>query len=426
MTLPPNPDLRTTFHRVADSTVPLPVDDDLWQRGRAARRRGQAFAVAAVLVLVASVGGIASLVVTTDREARTASGEVVEGGAIPRRITDIPPDLDLTADLAIGRASVAFLSLTGDPVVVTATDGVPHRLALPGWNPARIALSLSPDGRTLAYQQSSDGGTQVALLDLDTGRNTPLLVHPGDELKVDGLSWSPRGGWLAWVASAMGDLPAFAGQVRTSGEESRRVAPPANVASVAIAEDGTSAIGRVSGGLFVSRAVDLERVSVETPGSAGAFSPDGSQLALGSSPDTSSYTLDMRTQEVVAHPFPDGTLGESVVRPLGWMDDRLQVLLAQEMDGDGGELVVTTPAVDDASTWRRRVGTVAPGIANSVSLAVDLLPDLDGTSSQQLTHDFGDPLAPDGRDISWMIGLGVAAAVAVLMGLRRLWRRRLG
>lgn len=426
MTIPPDPDLRTTLHRLADSTTPLPVDDGLWQRGQAARRRGQAFAVAAVLALVVSVGGVATLVTTTDREARTASSEVPEG-AIPSRITDIPADLEATTDLAVGRGSAAFISASGDPVVVTATDGVPHRLALPGWDPAWIALALSPDGRTLAHQQAADDGTQVALLDLETGRSTPLLVHAGDRLKLDGLTWSPRGTWLAWVASAMGQTPAYAGQIRPSGEESRRVSPPANVVSVAIADDGTSAIGRVRGGLYTWRAdadADLERVPGEVPGSAGAFSPAGSQLALGSAPGTSSYTLDVRTQDVVAHPFPDGTLDEAVIRPLGWMDDRLQVLLAQELDGDGGELVVTTPEVDDTSTWRGSVGTVSPDVASSVTLAVDLLPDLDGTSSQRLTHDFGDPLADDGRDLSWLIGLGVAAAIGVLLGLRWLWRRR--
>jgi len=118
------------------------------------------------------------------------------------------------------------------------------------------------------------------------------------------------------------------------------------------------------------------------------------------------------------HPFPGGTLDEAVVRPLGWMDDRLQVLLAQEVNGNGGELVVTTPEVGETSTWRRSVGYVAPEIANSVSLAVDLIPDLDGTSSQLLTHDFAGPR----RDSSWIIGLGVAAAIGVLLALRRLWR----
>ena len=85
--------------------------------------------------------------------------------------------------------------------------------------------------------------------------------------------------------------------------------------------------------------------------------------------------------------------------------------------------MVTTPEVDVTSTWRRRVGSVDASIANDVSVAVDLVPDLDGTSSQELTHDFGDVLAPGGRDISWIIGLGVAAAIAVLLGLQWLWRR---
>ncbi len=69
------------------------------------------------------------------------------------------------------------------------------------------------------------------------------------------------------------------------------------------------------------------------------------------------------------------------------------------------------------ASYRRPVGS---GIASSPTLAVDLMPDLDGTSSQQLTHDFP---VPQERDISWMIGLGVAAAIAVLLALQWLWRR---
>ena len=87
MTTHPDQDLRTTLHRIADTTDPLPVADDLWRRGQRARRRGHVLAVAAVLAVLASVGGLATLV-STDREVRTASTEVVEGGAIPSRIVD--------------------------------------------------------------------------------------------------------------------------------------------------------------------------------------------------------------------------------------------------------------------------------------------------------------------------------------------------
>ncbi|HSU01893.1 MAG TPA: WD40 repeat domain-containing protein [Nocardioides sp.] len=429
-----DPDLRTTLHRLADSTTPLPVEDGLWRRGQAARRRGRAFAVAAVLALVVSVGGIATLVTTTDREARTASGGEVPEGAIPHRIEDVPGDLGMTTDLAVGRSSAAFVSASGDVVAVTATDGVPHRLALGGRDPGWVALALSPDGRTLAFQQGSSGGTNVTLLDLESGRRSVLLVHAGDLLKIDTLAWSPRGDWLAWAASAVVDLPAFAGQVRASGTDSRRVAPPANVVSVAVADDGTAALGRVRGGLYLWPPVaDLGRPT-GIPFGPAAFSPDGTRLALSSAPGSASHTLDVRSGDVLEHPFPTGTLGESVVRPIGWMDDSLQVLLVQELDGSGGELVVATPEAGATGTWRRAVGSVAPEVASSVSLAVDLLPDLDGTSSQELTHDFGptgstssdNPLAATGIELSLLIGLGVAAAIAVLMALRWLWRRLLG
>ena len=71
--------------------------------------------------------------------------------------------LRLEKDLAIGRASVAIVNDTG-AFVVTADDGVAHRLALPGFDAplyARTAaeegvdfpemLSLSPDGTKLIY-----------------------------------------------------------------------------------------------------------------------------------------------------------------------------------------------------------------------------------------------------------------------------------
>jgi hypothetical protein len=421
-------DLRTRMHHVADEVTPLPVADDLWRRGQAARHRGQALVVAAVLVVLASVGGGVALWSPSDREARTASQQVPEGGAIPSRIEDVPDDLPFTTDLAVGRSSAAFVSSSGDVVVVTAHDGVPHRLALGGRDPAWISVALSPDGRTLAFQQGNDGGTHVAQLDLASGRTKTILVHAGDVLKLDDLSWSPRGDWLGWAASAMNGLPAFAGQVRPSGEESRRSAPPANVVSVAVADDGTSALGPVSGGaLLWPPGRELERLS-RVPGNPGAFSPDGRHLALRSSPGLVSYTLDTASREVLEHPFPDGTFGEAVVRPLGWLDDRLQLLLVQETAGTRAELVVTTPEIDATSTWRRSVGSVATtGVANSLSVAVDLVPDLDGTSSQELTHDFGDtvddPPAPLGIELSLFIGLAVAAALALLLGLRRLWRR---
>ncbi|WP_224273601.1 WD40 repeat domain-containing protein [Nocardioides lacusdianchii] len=415
-------DLRTRMHHVADEVTPLPVSADLWRRGRAARRRAQALAVAAVLVFLASVGGGVALWSAPDREARTASGEVPAGGAIPSRIEDIPEDLEVTTDLAVGRASVAFISATGDPVVITANDGVPRRLGLPGWALERRTLALSPDGRFLAYQRVDAGTTVISRLDLETGREEVLHRQPGEELTYDTLTWSPGGEWLAWSSSRYGDVPAV-GRIRPG--ESRTTALPFTPSSVAVTDSGALALTSMRGGLFlpVDGQRGLGRVTTDVSVGAFAFSPDGHYLSLGTEPGTSSSTFDVRTQEVLRHPFPPGTLGRSAARPVGWLDDRLQVLVVQPFDGSVPELVVTTPDVGAASTWRGSVGSVSTnGIANSLSLAVDLIPDLDGTSSQELTHDFGDT-AGTPRDVSWIIGLGVAAAIALLLGLRLLWRR---
>ena len=162
----------------------------------------------------------------------------------------------------------------------------------------------------------------------------------------------------------------------------------------------------------------------------GLYSPDARFVALRSGPSDASSTLRLSDGAVLTHPFPDGTFDSAVVRPLGWMDERLQVLFVQEARGgdgaDSGELVVTTPEVDDTSTWRRSVGVVEAGPATTLSLAVDLVPDLDGTSSQELTHDFAadSPPAPSASSLV-VIGLGVAAAIAVLLAIRWLWRRLL-
>lgn len=424
MTTPPDRGLRTSLHRVADAVEPLPVADDLWRRGQAARRRGQALVVAAVLAVLASLGGVVTLV-STDREVRTATAPVPDGGAIPSRIDDVPEDLEMTTDLAVGRASAAFISATGDVVVITATDGVPHRLALPGWDRTRRVMALSADGRMLAYQRGDDGDTVIARLDLESGRDRPLYRQPGEQLTYDAFAWSPGGEWLTWSSSRFGTFPAV-GKVRA--DKATVVALPYTPTSAVATDDGQMAIASARGAVRLEEDGTRGRgpVASDVPANVAGFSPDGRHIALATGPDTSSYTLDVERRRVVEHPFPEGTIGESVVRPLGWVDDRLQLLLVQPIDNSGAELVVTTPEVDATSTWRGSVGSVgSTGVANSLSLAVDLVPDLDGTSSQQLTHDFGDTPADNQRDISWLIGLGVAAAIAVLMALRWLWRRLL-
>ncbi len=155
--------LRDVLTRVADRAGPVTVDPLLWSRAVRTRRRRQGFtAAAAVLLVITLVGGI----VLATGVLRTASPPVDRPDRHdPIEIEGIAGDggLRVENDLAIGRASVAIVNDTG-AFVITADDGVAHRLALPGFDAplyARTAaasgvdlpeiLALSPDGTKLMY-----------------------------------------------------------------------------------------------------------------------------------------------------------------------------------------------------------------------------------------------------------------------------------
>ncbi|WP_210651212.1 hypothetical protein [Nocardioides sp. SYSU D00065] len=413
--------LREELSALAE-THPFSPDPSAWDRGRRARRRDHALRGAAVLAVVALVVGLGTLL-APDREARTASTDVVEGGAIPSRIVDIDGGLEATTDLAVGRASAAFISASqDDPVVITAMDGVPHRLALPGWGTGNQGLSLSPDGTRLAWHDQDSGQATIAVLELMTGGITRHQVHPDGDLALRELSWSPDSVWLAWLGDTEGG--AYVGRLRpVFAVLDDNWFVRGNVPGVAVRSDAGLVFSRASGGLFSfdDRGRPAQLSDADQVG-AGAFSPDGAMLALRTSPGTASRTFRWAGRTIVEHPFPDATFDRGAVIPLGWLDVRHQLLQVWSDEDSPAELVVATPEVGETSTWRRSVGSIDASIAGRVSLAVDLVPDLDGTSWQQLTHDFGER-TEDERDFSWIIGLGVAAAIAVLLGLRRLWRR---
>lgn len=382
-------DLRTSLHRLGDAVEPLPVDDDLWHRARASRRRGQVLLVAAVLTIIASVTWSAVLLERSDREARTASqaSQEVPGGAIPSRIED-PGDLPATDDLALGRASVALVDSDGDPVVVTATDGDYHALDLPDGPGIGGLLALSPDGRWLAW--SNQG--RIHTVDLEDGTHT-FYGSDAEHATVDDLRWPPASDLLLW--------------------------------------NGRDARGDDSGGVLPVG--DSPGDPLPVTALRGIPSPTGDLVAEASDGVVDAARFVQRRGGRTERELPvDLYPGGAFVRPLGWAADDL---LLADVDAPPGSYatgrhlaLLTSPDRPEAEWTYRIVMRDVPDVAQ-LSVAVDLVPDLDGTSSQQLTHDFDAPDASPAseRDISWMIGLGVAAAIALLMALRwlasRAWRR---
>ncbi|HYJ28689.1 MAG TPA: hypothetical protein VEW73_13320 [Nocardioides sp.] len=389
-------ELRTTLHRLADDATPRPVADDLWRRGRAARRRGQAFAVAAALALVVSVGGAATLLAGPDRETRTASTEEVPEGAIPSRIetTNVP----FETELPVGRASVAFFA-SGGITVIGAEDGRYHQFAPddPRIFPApKQVLALSPDGEHLAWAAAD----RIAIGDLMSGEVVSFAHNGGSGADVNTLTWLSDSTTLHWTGTVEGtdvgaaidvtgpsEFPFVIGRYGTRG----------------IPSPGSDAVALPSRGEVAA-----------APFLAGPVPGEAAGRRLERSLPTDLY--------------PTG----AVVRPLGWAENDLVVAVVDPPQSDVVErprlAIFTSPDQPESEwVWREFLPRLPP--VESLSIAVDLVPNLTGDPQQELTHDFDDPsadqnpLAWTGIEVSLLIGLGVAAAIAVLMALRWLWRR---
>ena len=213
--------LHDLLTRIADQAGPGSSDPTLWARARRARRRDRAVrASAAALTAVALAGAVAIGLGTrntpppADENPKPRESNV----GIPSTVRGVHGEggLDLETDLAVGPASVAIANRSG-AFVITAADGVYHRLQLPGFDPAEFnddetGIALSPDGTRLAYgwratkATGSASGPRVGtrILDLRTGAVEKIpdapryVVDSKVRLSTFGYDWSPNGRYLVF------------------------------------------------------------------------------------------------------------------------------------------------------------------------------------------------------------------------------------
>jgi hypothetical protein len=401
-------DLREELDALARTQAFSP-DPSAWDRGRRARRRTRVAAGLAAGAVVAVVAGAGALAVQPDRE-RPQPADVPDG-AIPSRIED--PDGPVVTDLTMGRASVAYVDPAGVPVLVDASTGEARPVDLPDFPAMDVGeledwfdgpwLALSPDGERLAYPAGASverfrGVTTIStgwyrVVDLTTGETDLVDLPPG--------TGTPRA--MSWTTNGR-----FA--IDTYGPVTRPGRVPDLVSWAIDPTTGDSSTlpltGLTSPGGGISAPYPADDVTVP----AVPF-----ETADGSDPD----------RRLPTDLYPDG----AAVTPVGWADDSLLVAEVDAPAGsyvEGPHLVLMTSPDRPEAEWTYRIMLRDVPDAASLSLAVDLVPDLDGTSAQALTHDFGaddSPPTPFGIELSLFIGLGVAAAIAVLMALRWLWRR---
>ena len=374
-------DLREELTALAETQTFSP-DPSAWDRGRRARRRSQLARGAAVVAVVAVVAGAGTLAVRPS--AVGPADDTVPDGAIPSRIEEATGRL--VTDLAIGRASVAYVDADGMPVLVGATDGEATRVELPDFpTPESLDagaeyrrgpwLALSPDGRRLAYPTTSgfvrEEGVIVnqtswyRVVDLTTGETDLVDLPPYGGTPI-AMSWTPDGRIAVDVFGRATSRPT-------------QKNPPPTISWTIDPDTGDSGSAPLTGVTAPGGGISAPYPMDDEPVRAVPF-----ETATGTDPDRALPT-DL---------YPDG----AAVSPVGWADNSLLVAEVDAPAGsyvEGPHLVLMTSPDRPEAEWTYRIMVRDLPAAQSISLAVDLVPDLDGTPAQLLTHDFDAPASDD-------------------------------
>lgn len=251
------------------------ADDVAAERAwRAGRRRWAtaplaAAAVAFSLVALAALAGAAPL--ARPRPAQPAVGQ----GALPSRIVLPPVGTPLVTEQPMERA--AYVIATGDlrrgafsrgvaPVVVSA-DGGAYRIV--PWHDGDHGISLSPDGRRLAWVVGDVplDVTRTVVLTLATGE---LREVPGAPTAADGTAWSDDGTrLLVWGSRRVSD--------NTTQDAAVQVHDARTLALVR-SEPGFGPAAMVGGQVVVPTMAGSASTGVLNTGRA-VLSPDGREAA---------------------------------------------------------------------------------------------------------------------------------------------------
>ena len=388
------PQLREELDALA-RTQSFSPDPSAWDRGRRARRRARFVQGAAAVAVVAVVAG--SGLPVTRPDAVGPADDPVRDGAIPSRIREATGRP--IADLAIGRASVAYVEPdTQAPVLVDASTGEAHRFELPDFpelGEQAMAerfrgpwLALSPDGRRLAYPVGGSiervrGVTFFSIgfyrvVDLTTGETNLVDVPPGTGMPLA----------ISWTADGRIAVDVFGRPTRRTSASN----PPDVVSwtiDPATSESSTSPLtGVVAPG---------EGISATYPSDDEAVRAVPFETSNGE-----------RLRGLPADLYPSG----AEVTPVGWADDSLLVAQVDAPAGsyvEGRHLVLMTSPDRPESEWTYRILLRDVPDTSTLSVAVDLIPDLDGTSAQALTRDFEDVAADGGPSrVPYVVGVLMA------------------
>lgn len=437
-------ELRRELDRIAGSAPAIDLPDDTWRRARRSVVRDRiAVGVAGFAAVAAVAAGVTWL---PDRAEPPVAD--TSAGAIPSRIWTLPDDVDLPyyTVARVGPLSAAYFRASNETnkpdeiIVVSAQDGTYRSLRLAdadGTYAVRLGsdnqtFELSPDGRQLAYAYlPSQGLPGVAVADLVAGTVRFVPLDIGNRGIVRRLIWSPAGQHLIWwgqphTSQGFGDT--MAGLIGPGATTSTTLPKERQDESrgYAVDDDGRVALidqNRIrtwQGGLIV----DAIRVELGSTSSRSAQLVDGGVVEV-----REGYASDDATGDevalVVRHdgastqsaPFPS-TLYRWTV--LGWTTHGAAIVEADPLNGNTIEPeVYRVELAGDGEVTHERIISLESSIGpEALTVATDL-PVEDLPAPEWAAEPWW------GIDPSLLIGLGVAGAIAMLVGLRGGRRRYL-
>lgn len=430
-----NDNLHGRLTALAEGAPTFRLADD--EAARLAWRRRIAPASTLVAVALVCVVVVLAVVVGLGAVRRPPVVPAQGTASLPARIVVPPAGTPLVTEQPIERA--AYVIATGHvrrgtfsrgiaPVVVSA-DGGAYRVV--PWHDGDHGISLSPDGRRLAWVRG-DGPrlvTRTVVLTLATGE---LREVPGAPTAAQGTAWSDDGSrLLVWGATRVSENTAEDGRVEVRDATSLQV--------LAQDTERSGPAAMVSGQLLVPTEEPSAFVDVVSTGHA-VVSPDGRQAAqvvlpdIGGTPRAGVKLLVHPVDRPVDSFTPVVWLDVAYAEALAWVSDGIVVAEYAGADRRGPAQV----AVLDPST-----GTV---VRTRTTLPADAGPDLVVDVDPQVVAVAGPALmtgqVTDTRPRAWpwhsaervrwwladplaaglQLGLGVLALAGVL-GLVRLVRR---
>lgn len=379
-------------------------DPAAWDRGRRARRRDRVVRSAAVVTVVGVIAGSAALVARPDPVG--PADDAAPDGAIPSRITT--PDDPTPRAPDIGRASVAYVDAEGSPVLVDATTGEAHVVELPDFPvPESLErgseyrrgpwLALSPDGRRLAYPTTQGFVREQGVIVNQTSWYRVVDLTTGESDLVDLPPYGTTPIAMSWTTDGRIAVDVFGRPTRRTSETN----PPPTISWTIDPENGASASAPMTG--------------VTAPGGGISAPYPTDDDAVRAMPFETATGTDLE-RTLPRDLYPDG----AVVSPVGWADNSLLVAQVDAPEGGhvkGEHLVLMTSPDRPESEWTWRILVKDVPATQSVSLAVDLLPDLDGSSAQELTHDFTAEAEQPMGDTTGVVSFLVSAGFFVLLGV---------